>query len=74
MNSSRKSGGDRFEKAARPRSKHDERKEALVLLAIAFLILANVILYLCHHYGLTSLNVLRPHSDTARVILDLTRS
>jgi hypothetical protein len=26
------------------------------LLLIALLILANVVVYLCHHYGLTSLN------------------
>ncbi len=32
----------------------DERKEALVLLAIALLFVANVVLYLFHHYGLTS--------------------
>ncbi len=32
----------------------DQRKEGLVLLAIAFLFLANVVLYLCHYYGLTS--------------------
>ena len=53
------------------RSKADERKEALVLLAIAFLFLANVVIYLCHHYGLTSLNDLRPQSPvSARVMLD----
>lgn len=39
---------------SKPRDKADERKEGLVLLAIAFLFLANVVLYLCHHYGLMS--------------------
>ena len=33
-----------------------ERKQGLVLLAIAILFLANVVLYLCHHYGLASFN------------------
>jgi hypothetical protein len=77
MKSERKSGFDRFfnkrrqEKAAQPRDRADERKEALVLLAIAVLFLANVVLYLCHHYGLTSLNDSRPRSEmSARVILD----
>ncbi len=49
----------------------EERKEALVLLAIAVLFVANVVLYLCHHYGLTSLNDWRPHAEvSARVITD----
>jgi len=39
---------------SKQRDKADERKEGLVLLAIAFLFLANVVLYLCHHYGLMS--------------------
>jgi hypothetical protein len=56
---------------AQPREKADERKEALVLLAIAFLFVANVVLYLCHHYGLTSLNDWRPRTEmSARVITD----
>ena len=78
MKSVRKSGFDRLFKKRRAareavenRSKADERKEALVLLAIAFLFLANVVIYLCHHYGLTSLNDLRPQSPvSARVMLD----
>jgi len=71
MNQARKSATGRTEKTARPRSKDDERKEALVLLAIAVLFVANVLLYLCHHYGLTSLNDLRPPSQAApRVIID----
>jgi hypothetical protein len=49
--------------------KADERKEALVLMAIAILFLANVVLYLCHHYGLTSLNEQRPVPE-ARVMVD----
>lgn len=36
------------------RDSEDERKETLVILAIALLFVANVVLYLCHHYGLTS--------------------
>lgn len=53
------------------RRKTEERKERLVLLAIAVLFVANVVLYLCHHYGLTSLNVLPPHGQLApRVIVD----
>jgi hypothetical protein len=53
------------------RDKADERKEALVLLAIAFLFLANVLLYLCHHYGLMSQNDTRPPQPlAARVIID----
>ena len=58
MKSARKSGIDRFfkkrrgdEGAADPRARADERREALVLLAIAFLFVANVVIYLCHHYG-----------------------
>ncbi|MGA3171426.1 MAG: hypothetical protein ABSE62_10465 [Chthoniobacteraceae bacterium] len=39
---------------AERRDATDERKEALVLLAIAVLFLANVVLYLCHHFGLAS--------------------
>ena len=57
--------------AARQRDRAAERKEGLVLLAIAFLFLANVVLYLCHHYGLTSLNDPRMQSGlSARVITD----
>ena len=74
----RKSGFDRlFSKrrnakgAAEQPEKADERKEALILLAIAFLFLANVVLYLCHHYGLTSLNDWRPQSEiSARAITE----
>jgi len=79
MKSVRKSAFDRFfSKRRKPRTpvaeqkeNAAERKEALVLLAIVFLFLANVVLYLCHHYGLTSLNDWRPHFEqaSARVIL-----
>jgi len=61
MKSVRKSGFDRFFNKRRkgkgpadPRDRANERKEALVLLAIAVLFLANVVLYIFHHYGLTS--------------------
>jgi len=64
-------GKSRDENPARPRDKAAERKEALVLFAIAILFLANVVLYLCHHYGLTSLNDPRPRQEvSARVIVD----
>ena len=78
MKSVRKSGFERFfskqrkaQPAAAPRDKADERKEGLILLAIAFLFLANVVLYLCHHYGLTSLNDWQPRAEpvSARVML-----
>jgi hypothetical protein len=56
MKSVRNAGFDRFfskrrnEKGAAKQWGHAaEHKEALVLLAIAFLFLANVVLYLCHH-------------------------
>jgi hypothetical protein len=58
MKSVRDSGFDRlFSKRRKedsephPKEQSDSRKEALVLLAIAALFLANVVLYLCHHYG-----------------------
>ena len=58
MKLARKSGIDRFFKKRRgeegpadSRARADERREALVLLAIAFLFVANVVIYLCHHYG-----------------------
>jgi len=78
MKSERKSGIDRFFNkrrqgmgATQAKDRVDERREALVLLAIAFLFVANVVLYLCHHYGLTSLNDWRPRSEmSARVIVD----
>jgi hypothetical protein len=76
MKPARKPGSDRFfsqpriEKRAEGRN-GEERRETLVLLAIVFLIVANVVLYLCHHYGLTSLNDGRAHSEMrARVIVD----
>jgi hypothetical protein len=53
------------------RDKAEDRKEALVLLAIAVLFLANVILYLCHHYGLTSRSEAGARQPVAaRVIVD----
>jgi hypothetical protein len=80
MKSLRKSGFDRFftqplEKRAtarrQPRDRADERKEALVLLAIALLFVANVVIYLFHHYGLMSLNQWHPRAEaSARVITD----
>jgi hypothetical protein len=55
----------------RVRDKDEERKEALVLLAIAILFLANVLLYICHHYGLTTQADARPQAAlAARVITD----
>jgi len=45
---------NKHREGAERRNITDERREALVLLAIAFLFLANVVLYLCHHFGLTS--------------------
>jgi len=39
----------------------------MVLLAIALLFVANVVLYLCHHYGLTSLNDWRAKPEAAQV-------
>jgi hypothetical protein len=64
-------GKRRDENPARPRDKAAERKEALALFAIAILFLANVVLYLCHHYGLASLNDPRPRQEvSARVIVD----
>jgi len=78
MKSVRKSAFDRFfskrrtEGGAEPKDHADDRNEGLVLLAIAFLFLANVVLYLCHHYGLTSLNDdWRPRSElSARAMAD----
>jgi hypothetical protein len=77
MNAPRKSGTERFiksrlpEKSAPDRAKEDERRETLILVAIAILLVANVVLYLCHHYGLTSLNDWKPRSEvSARVIVD----
>jgi hypothetical protein len=74
MKPGRKSAFGRFF-SRRPGAKRpadpDERREALVLLAIALLFLANVVLYLCHHYGLTSLNVRpQPSEVSVRVMLD----
>jgi hypothetical protein len=63
MKSVRKPGFDRViderrseTGAGRGRDRVDERKERLVVLIIALLFIANVVVYLCHHYGLTSLN------------------
>lgn len=53
-----------------PRSVED-RREALILLAIALLFVANVVVYLCHHWNLTSANDLQPRRPVApRVIID----
>ncbi len=76
MKSERKSSFDRFIRESRAenspvrrRDRADERKEALALLAIALLFVANVVLYLCHHYGLTSLNEWLPRPElNARVV------
>jgi hypothetical protein len=78
MKSVRKSGFERFLKrrprgqgSADPKDRGGDRKEALVLLAIAVLFLANVVLFLFHHYGLTSLNDPRPRSEvSARVEIE----
>jgi len=62
MKSLRKSGSGGFPTsrgrvgAAESRKRSEESREGLALLLIALLILANVVVYLCHHYGLTSLN------------------
>jgi len=56
-------------RAVRGRDRADERKERLVVLIIALLFVANVVVYLCHHYGLTSLNEGRPRAEvSARVM------
>ena len=78
MKSEQHSGSDRTFNGRRAergspqgRDKTEERKEALVLLAIAVLFLANVLLYLCHHYGF--LSQAENHSTqpvAARVIID----
>jgi hypothetical protein len=78
MKSVRKPGFDRLftkrrntKEPATKREDVNERNEGLILLAIAFLFLANVVVYLCHHYGLTSLNDWRPQSEiSARVITE----
>jgi hypothetical protein len=74
MKSEHHSGTDRTfsirRGGSRERDTAEDRKEALVLLAIAVLFLANVLLYLCHHYGLTSQNDPHPRPVTAQVILD----
>jgi hypothetical protein len=77
MNAPRKSGTERLtrsrpaENPAPDRDKEDERRETLILFAIAILLVANVVLYFCHHYGLTSLNDWKPRSEvSARVIID----
>ena len=78
MKSQQKIGFDRFDNhpgrgagAAEQRKHAQDRNDGLVLLAIAILFLANVVLYLCHHYGLTSLNDWRPQTViSARVVTD----
>lgn len=77
MNAPRKSGSDRLTKSRREANpapaggKEDERRETLILFAIAILLVANLVLYLCHHYGLTSLNDWKPRTEvSARVIVD----
>jgi hypothetical protein len=62
MKSLRKTGSGGFPRsrgqggAAESRKQSGESREGLALLLIALLILANVVVYLCHHYGLTSFN------------------
>jgi hypothetical protein len=51
------------------RDKTEERKEALVLMAIAVLFLANVLLYLCHHYGFVSQKDARPRATLGAQVL-----
>jgi hypothetical protein len=65
--------GDRRPAKGRPqvRDKAAERKEALVLLAIAVLFLANVLLYVSHRYGFMLQNDARPRAALgAQVITD----
>jgi hypothetical protein len=54
------------------RDRREDGNERLVLLAIAILFVANVVVYLCHHYGLTSLYDWRAAGQppAARVIVD----
>ncbi|HEX4084112.1 MAG TPA: hypothetical protein VHY22_04315 [Chthoniobacteraceae bacterium] len=44
------------------RNRVEERREALVFFAIAILFVANVVIYLCHHYGLASFDDFRHRS------------
>jgi hypothetical protein len=59
----------REEKIVQPRSKNEQRKEALVLLAIVVLFVANVLLYLCHHYAVTSANTVHPRVGVTRLVI-----
>jgi hypothetical protein len=75
MKREHKSGDDRLIETRRrdggPRNEVDARKEGLVLLVIALLFVANVVLYLCHHYGFTSQNDLGAKAAvSARVVVD----
>lgn len=49
-----------------------DRREALIMLAVVVLFVANVVLYLFHHWNLTSANEARPlpRPIAPRVIID----
>jgi hypothetical protein len=69
---------DRFDAGGRAASgrqgnRAEGSREGLVLLLIALLFVANVVLYLCHHYGLTSLNDLRLHPEAGAQVLRVER-
>jgi cell division protein FtsX len=77
MNAPRKSRSDRFVRSRREAkppgagARDDERRETLILFVIAILLVANIVLYLCHHNGATSLNDWKPRTEvSARVIVD----
>jgi hypothetical protein len=79
MNAPRKSGKERLaasrrepKRAAAGAREDDERRETLILFAIAILLVANIVVYVCqHHFGLTSQNDWKPRSEvSARVIVD----
>jgi len=55
--------------AGQPGKRTDDSREGLVLLLIALLFVANVVLYLCHHYGLTSLTDWRLHPEVDAQVL-----
>lgn len=63
--------GGLLRKRTDPPRNVEERREALILLAVVVLFVANVVVYLCHHWNLTSANELQPRPPVApRVIID----